>query len=219
MSLRSSIYILFLIFVGGLSPLVLTAQTSVGWENSFEQSQVLTFFNPDLKHDDQYLQKESERVAAYFVENSSDLPTLLKNLGLELTEIRRRHPSLGQEEFHRRLKPFIEALNQEIESKNKSVDGLRQEIAGYSAIAGLLLALGVDFLVVKKLKKRDPLKKKVKRTLCVGMTGCACGAILGFSAAHMVGRKIPLVSEREPRLSFVSSDETKDSTFFSSSAR
>lgn len=209
-SLRSFFLNLFAVFCLSLATGVVCAQTSLEWENSFEQSQVLTFFNPDLIHGDQYLKSESERIAAYFVENSKDLPALLHQLGLELTDIRRRHPALAQHEFHRRLKPFIESLNEEIDKKNDSVNDLRLQVTGYSAAALSILALGVDFLFLKKLKKRDPLKKKMKRSVCVGLVGCSCGALLGFSGAQMIGEKIPLVSDRESQSALAPPDEKKD---------
>ncbi len=216
-SLRSFFLKLFSVCGLSLAPGLVCAQTSLEWEDSFEQSQVLTFFNPDLIHSDQYLKSESERISAYFVENSKDLPALLHQLGLELTDIRRRHPTLAQNEFHRRLKPFIESLNEEIDRKNDSVDHRRLQMAGYSALALSVLALGVDFLFLKKLKKRDPLKKKLKRSLCVGLIGCSCGALLGFAGAQMIGEKMPLVSDHESRSVFAETDEKKDPAFISSS--
>ncbi len=175
---------------------------------SYMQDMVITYFNPDLECTDAFLIQESEKIAAYIIQNAKNLDKVLNSLGRELLVIEKKHERLDSQEFRRRLFPFAQALDAELNKENKKVRNLKDRILGLSILGAGLFAGIIPFLFPAKFKRTQSAKERVLRTLCWTVVGCACGAGLGVIGSQFAGREYQSV-KKEPGF-VLPNDESDD---------
>lgn len=164
------------------------------FKGSYMEDQVMTYFNPDNDYEGAFLDTEAQKVAAYVVEKSRDLEKVIKQLSVSVMNMSARYPGERSKEYRRRLNPFLNALNSELNRKNNEVTGARWRIAFLAAGGVGILAGTMAFLWFGK-EKKPILQKRFKRAACYGLVGCLCGTGLGLAAASFYGTTYSSVDE------------------------
>jgi len=176
------------------------------FKGSYMEDQVMTYFNPDNDYEAGFLEDEAQKVAAYVVEKSRDLEKVIKQLSVSVMNSRSRYAGDKSKEYHRRLQPFLKALNSELNKKNSEVKSTRWKISLLVTAGAGIAAAAAAFLWLGK-EKRPVLQKRVKRAACYGLIGCVCGVGLGMVATSFYGTTYSAVDER--RLFVIPPDENQ----------